>query len=335
MNALTMVLMGLWFVPPAAITVEHTQAPLVELAQDYGSGVPTLWGGRNLVSPLDWSGAVVAWYDCEGAPTTFNQSGGTCGADCNLTESGTVGADTTTFVEGTQSCQFDASTDLLTCVDATCDELDFANQDFTFMLWARFDNFTTALSTVRNMAGATLGGYQSFAQATTGAMRCRYQDAATTDGPLSTTGRSTTTWYHISCAFDQSTDYTLFVDEVSDTVDTTLGTLAAGDADFTLSAVPSPLIGRLDEVAVASTLWTALQRCRKCSCGVSQLTNRCMCTAQDPSQYAACTTDADCRPSGNTTARCSATTQTCTGLNSTTNPGCGSCTLPACDAAAP
>ena len=72
--------------------------------------------------------------------------------------------------------------------------------------------------------------------------------------------------------------------------------------------------------------------CRICSCGVNGVA--CLCDGATPATYAACSTDADCQKFS-AQGRCDTTSNTCQGRNHTTNPGCGACALPACNAAAP
>lgn len=104
--------------------------------------------------------------------------------------------------------------------------------------------------------------------------------------------------------------------------------------DFTISG-PGATVdmeGQLDEAFVITQTLAASEICRVCSCGIQG--TACECDTGTPANYKACTVDADCQDFS-AAGRCDTTSGTCQGRNHATDPGCGGCTLPACNAAAP
>jgi hypothetical protein len=88
----------------------------------------------------------------------------------------------------------------------------------------------------------------------------------------------------------------------------------------------NPYGGNVDEIAVWGVALTAAQLCKHTHCGIDGVL--CMCDAATPANYRACSVDADCRVSGNTTAECDSNSNTCRGHDATCSPAACNATSP-------
>ena len=336
-------MLGLWFLPPHAVVVER---PPMQLAQDYGSGIPLVVAGagdspQNLPS---WSNSPTAWWNCESSAGSNvpNESTGTpstavdCDTDCDLSE---VNSPTrsTDHIIGAQSCDFqEADTDRLRCSDATCGELDMTGTlSFSWFAWFKPRPQTETNFVIDQRQTAT-GGYDIIRQAALG-VNCRIYNTSGTQS-IQGAGPADNTWIHGMCLWDESTDeLQLYLNGASAAGPTAVTGPSAADAvDFRVStdSASSDWDGLIDEMGVfAGVKLTAAQICRICSCGLNG--ENCSCSTADPTQYFSCTADSECHTPTNTEAKCDSTSGKCQGYNDSTNPGCQSCTLPACNAAAP
>ncbi len=109
-------------------------APLLLGAVFQGVSATGVSSGREQALP-DWSAcpSVVAYWDLDETGTSDRTSdAGSCGSDCTL--SAETGVSSTTGVRG-NAVEITASTEFLSCADATCDELDFSAEDFSVSGW--------------------------------------------------------------------------------------------------------------------------------------------------------------------------------------------------------
>lgn len=286
------------------------------------------------MAPTDWSGSFVAWWGEEEAAnaTALADGATTCGAgtDCDLTDSNTVGRDTTNFVEAAKSGLFvGANNEYQSCADATCDELDCAGASVTFGAWIRPASLTDN-QVITNNSGDD--GYASLISST-GALRC---DVGNTSINSAASALATSTWAHAVCRETDGTD--LLQPFINGATSGTAGARASCTADtsvFYLSSNASgnDMDGDIDEAFVTFVALSNAQICRVCSLGINGIYG--MCDGVTPTTYKACTIDSNCQVVGNTTAKCDTTSNTCQGRNHASAPGCGGCTLTACNAGAP
>lgn len=109
-------------------------SPLLAGAVFQGVSATGVSSGREQALP-DWSdcSSVVAYWDLNETGTSDRSSdAGSCGSDCTL--SAETGVSSTTGVRG-NAVEITASTEFLSCADATCDELDFSAEDFSLSGW--------------------------------------------------------------------------------------------------------------------------------------------------------------------------------------------------------
>ena len=265
--------------------------------------------------------------------TRANASGTTCGTDCDLTNAGTVAKDTTNFVEGTASADWDAATDILSCTDATCGtsgaELDCVG-DCTWGGWIR----PTSDSTLRIIRkNTTTPGYMLFRGSTNDNFSCFVGDGTNQNTNMANGSAPINEWHHAVCRLNDTTNTQQgFVDGVASGASATQGGVAASTSTFQLGDATLPHVGEQDEIWVSNRSWSDAQICGECSCGADGTV--CLCDASDHTLFKACTVDADCQTlSAN--GKCDTGSGKCEGKNAGSNPGCGDCTLPLCNAAAP
>jgi len=286
MNALTMVLMGFWFVPPAAIKVEHVRAPLVELAQNYGSGLPHLWSIQGLTTPPDESALFVAiWSLNEASGTRANRTGTTCAADtsCDLTESAgdTVVNSTTNVREGTASASFvRADNEWLQCTDATCNELDTTGS-MSWGFWLRPQSTGIQHNTMVSLDASATDGWYSLIT-TTNLHQCFGSAVLVDSFSLNSTSTITAnTFMHGACTFDEPADtarnYFNAINEASDTAFT--GNLDDANqfdiGNWNLSN--NGVDGQVDEAFVIFQALSAAEVCHICSCQIDGTRGQCRC----------------------------------------------------------
>jgi len=265
----------------------------------------------------------------------LNQAGTTCGTDCDLADTGSVARDATNFVEGAKSCSYASASTLHTCTDATCGtagaELDCVG-DCTFGGWVRPTSDSVLRILTKNIATP---GYLMSRGSTNDNFSCFIGDGTNQTTNMVNGSAPINEWHHAVCRLNDTTNTQQgFVDGAASGSSATQGGVAVSTAAFQLGNATLPMIGQEDEMFVCNrgATLTDAHVCRICSCGVNGVA--CLCDGATPATYAACSTDADCQKFS-AQGRCDTTSNTCQGRNHTTNPGCGACALPACNAAAP
>lgn len=271
----------------------------------------------------DWSASFIAVWNLDEASGTRAASGGSCaaGSDCDLTDVDTVGSDATEKIEGARSALFTGGgTESLECADATCDELDFTSSgglggDYTILEWARCNSTSSDINLVENGVLSGLStpngpGYLIQRISTSNRHQAYTNDGSTT---LSTgsppDSMPVDTWTHLGVRFnDTSNLYEALLNGTTSGAPISVTTAVPGTADFKLfvgGSVPPGVSCRVDELAIDNAALTNAQICRICSCRIAGTACKC---GGDGTVYAV---------SGDNATRC------------------GSCTLPACNAAAP
>jgi hypothetical protein len=358
LTTLKLFMLGLLFLPSSApysdpqIRVhEHS---LMKLAQDYGSGLPHVGGIVGAIGvpviPPDWCGSFDAiWSLDESSGTRSVQSCASC-SDCNLTDNFTVTQNTTAFIEGTAAADFAvANTEWLSCTDAVCNELDYTST-LSAGCFVRRATVSAWQNLLTKKTPGTVDGYALMAHSIFGecADPTNALFAIVDDGPSSpciacstatsdTTDRlsSTETWYFTGMVYDDSGDtLTIYLRGGVDSVSCTQGAIDNAIA-FNLGAQNGTWHhnGELDECwSVGGKALTAAELCRICSCGPSNVDNRCACNSANQTLYFPCLTNADCN-TGDGNGICDTTAGTCQGYN---HSECEGCTLPtACNASPP
>jgi len=267
-------------------------------------------GGAPTAAP-DWSSSFIAVWDFEDSGALGANNGGSCGADCDLTNT-SVTQNTTTFKQGAAAGEFNASTDELRCPGATCDELDLAGSG-TWFAWARLSTDTDNKSMLRDGQLGTTGRSYLLGRAggATDTFVCNVIQADTTVvAQLGDTNEfPINEWHFVACRFDDSSNtLSLYHDGTVHGTTASPTDMRSVAGDFTLGAETggSHWLGQIDETGVTSVVLTDADLCRVCSCGVDG--SACLCDGGDPTAYHFA------------------------GRNAT---DCQSCTLGPCDKAAP
>jgi len=292
--------------------------------------------------PADWTSSFIYW-DLDEASGTRVNSGGVCGTDCDLSDNNTVTQDTTNEVEGTAGASFaSANNEYLSCTHATCgasNELGFASSggtggDLTIFAWVR----PTADADMSIMTKFNADGYRMRRVATNDLFSCTIDGTSTASLTAGNNTLPINETHHVACRFnDTANTLDVFVDGAEDTTNadpTPADINVETGRQFEISENSvSQVNGMIDGAGAINDVLTDQELCRICSIHVDGSLG--LCDQSTPANYKACSTDADCRPTGNTTAVCDTTNGTCSGRNATGTPNCGGCTLPACNAAAP
>ncbi len=264
--------------------------------------------------PLDWTDSFIGIYDCEDSGNLGDNTG-TCGAsspvDCDLTVVGGSGAaqDTTNFVTGLASCNFVADTDFLdsSAYSGAAAPLNL-DTDISMVIWGRCDDCTTDTGGIFAQGNDWLGGFEA-----PGGDRCRISapgGAGNEDSPAAC--HVDDDWTHLAFTYEEgsSNPITLYSNGAANCLD---GCLTMDSWDASVSSEETHLAntfsGNTDEYAVIDDILTAQEVCRICACGIDA------------------PADGGCL--------CNGATYITDGRRTTSDPGCGSCTLPDCNAAAP
>lgn len=268
-----------------------------------------------------WCGSMIACWECEEATgATRANIGGTCGSNCDLADDGLadVVKDTTNFVVGTASCSFNGSTAFLESSTTTAGDLNQATSK-SWGCFARATQDTTFAVAMSGFGTGVQGGdnyrFARSAAADRAATRMGLGVAGTGTDANGVTNAwdNTSAWHHVGGTFNDTAD-TLqtyldgAVDGASVSVTTMFTSAALTGNRFYLGLgtdTAQGFTGQLDDCWVYGGVLGSTDWCYICSCG----TNGSLCM-------------------------CSGASYVSTGRNAT-SPGCGSCTLPACNAAAP
>ena len=286
---------------------------LLLTAQDYGSGIPTVWTQPSsaAVACTDYttSANLICLWDLEEASGTRVCSAGTCadaGSDCDLTDTNTTGQNTVDFQEGAASADFEnTNNEDLRCGDGTCDELDQLTA-VSFGGWLQMESVVGSgrdpLWNFTSGAGYMLRVISSFS-----APQCRVNDSFETGF---TSFVPADGFVHFVCTHDNDADNEIILyrdgaEDCSAGCNTLNADMASDTSIFFLSrAASTDWDGEMDEMFVHEGELTPAQVCYICSCQWDG--TRCTGVAGSPPTN-----------SGRNVAEC------------------GSCTLPNCDAAAP
>ena len=272
------------------------------------SSAPAAGGGGACT---DYTGSMVAlWHLEETSGTRVNDTGTTCGSDCNLLDNNTVTSGT--GKEGTNAASFDVANDeYLDCnKSTTCEEIETGAMEssaWSYGMWLNADVQNTQSSWIFMPAGengSSLLLYENRWGTPNYEVQCFIPGGTNAE---SDTAIEVGAWHHYVCAWanDADDEVNIYYDGEAQTAGslTTNLTFVAEQEDTRLSrSGVSGFDGLSDEVFVTDVELTAAQACYICSCGVDGL----LCTGT--------------------------TTYTDSGRNTA---DCGSCTLPDCDAVAP
>lgn len=266
-------------------------------------------------------------------------TGGTCGADCNLTNNSTgsgVTQDTTNFVEGIASASFaDADAEILTCTHAVCgDTAELSvNGSVTYLCYTRKTVDGTGSSYIFNKLTGN-NGYRMTRDNDNDRITCTAGNGSAAADSSAINSHLVNNWYHAACVFNDTTnELEAFVDAVGSGSPATLTSLGTGATTFAISTSTIGWEGQTDNCVVYPAAFDDAELCRDCSCMTSG--ELCSCDPTEPTNYKPCTVDADCREGTHNVAICDTTNGTCSGYNTGSNPGCRGCTLTACNAAMP
>ena len=292
-------------------------------------------------APPDWTSAFIAVWEMEEASgTRANKVGTLCEGvqtnDCDLTEgSTTVGTDTSNKLQGSASADNDGSTEWLEC-SSDCETSSYmdASGDFSYACFLRPDNSQTT-NWAGKYVGATTQGYRGFLTSSTRDPSCAIDGTGGEVADSYATTYPIGSYFHVACVVVNSGG--------TKTVDTHYNGASNGATTFTTSCCDNSATfqvgtvggsafdfdGREDECVFIHAALTTQESCRLCSCLVDG--SACACSDRAPALYKRCATNSECwPPGGSVNGICS--NGFCKGWNATI---CGSCTLPACNAAAP
>lgn len=266
------------------------------------------------------------FYDCESAAgaTETDQSAGGSTSDDLLQTGGTVGRDTSNFVEGAQACDFDDvsnPTDVLECTGA-CTDSDFVGCSdsgtsssscpggghWAMGAWIRPEN--TSGSNRLPFAKFTSNlGYELKYAANSNQFKYRMGGGSNQVTTITDPGSSPIgSFYHVVGVWNgnlSGSEIGLFVDGQN---------VAVGDRNnwgntthnLTLGhkSTNTDFDGQIDEAwFIHSESPMGLTMVNKImDCGVRG--EMCACSSTDPTAYEICSTNSDCRYTGNTTALC-------------------------------
>lgn len=280
--------------------------------------------------PVDWGNSWQAWWDMDEASGNRAQSGGSA-SGCGLTEyNGVPGS--TDKVEGDRSS--DHNKPDIEYFANTCTGLRMtSSESVVYGGWMQPDTWSSVMNLYMWWGQNSTGRY-SLAWLDNGRIECAIANDPST---ICNNGKSTVVssgdWKHVVCLYDNGNDdLDMYIDgkfvqntTCTTTMDTSTTTFTIGRQNTTYG-----WDGHTDEPGVSKVVLTASEICRWCSCGIDGW--NCDCDDTTPANYKSCTTDADCRSGA---AKCATTAGECRGNNEGSDPGCGSCTLPACNASAP
>lgn len=272
-----------------------------------------------LLALTDWTSSYVAVWNMEEATnaTRINAVGATCGSACDLTAVNTADKNTTNFVQGTASAEADGSTatDVLSCTFANCGtELNVA----TSASWGCFARITAdGTASAMQFAGTLASGNLSYAMirdTTNDTLECRVIESGGTDRILHSANNAfpVNTMTSGVCTFNDSTNVlSTYTNSGTPTTGTcnTMKSVAAGTmnilANTASGGTPTVWTGQVDQCFVKVGVLIAADICRMCSCGIDG--SLCSCIAAAPTTY----------------------------YISGRNTSCNTCSLPACNKAAP
>lgn len=232
-------------------------------------------GGTSAVP--DWTSSFVAVYDIEGA-SPWNQTGGTCGANCNLTNSG-MAQDSTTYQHNSASASADESdgVDYASCAYGTCTGITGMTGSYSVGAWFNNGDDTVNQQFVRNQS---TGGFYLQFTASSDNVFCYYYDGASqyqnTDAD---TFEQIDGWAWVSCAHDASGgagSSTISAYSASDNLwdkntKSALSPMTANTGgDFYLASEfgVSAVTGNIDEAWIYDGVLSDAAMCRICSCGI-------------------------------------------------------------------
>ena len=264
---------------------EQTLTSAVHAAQTirHNYTIQSCYGGTNAnntcTSDTDCSGGVclnpvVAWWNLDEPSGTRYATGGSCGADCNLSDVNTVSQDATNKMEGSGAASFSiANGEYLECSDATCGgigKLDF-NSNLTMACWARRTSGGGVRNIFQKLSGSPSNGYR-FQLLSGGQLQYGLYNAGS---GCSTNGQSSApvdTWHHWGIAFnDIAKTVQMYFDGKTEGSALACPT-GIGDStrNFSISqsGTSQSMDGQLDECFAANQAYTNQQVCEICRFGL-------------------------------------------------------------------
>jgi hypothetical protein len=284
----------------------------------------------NGTPPPNHSAELIALYNEEGGTLGVNNAGATScggtGTNCDLTNVSDATADTTNFKQGVQSVAMTvAGLGRQYCNYATCTALTRSTATSWFA-WARATSDVDMIVLTKGNFDAGTGNYpDQYAlrrEASNDRPLCRVGDGVSSGVADGTSPggawNADSAWHHITCIWTGTVVKTC-IDGAACTAGTAVTSMVdAQHFKFVIGggdSVGGGLNGNADELGIYPGAITQAADCFINKCGVDS--TLCMCNG---TAYLSCTTNADCRGGGNTTALCG-TDNKCSGRANT-------CTLP-------
>lgn len=269
-----LVILILLFSLPAHANVSFHGVSMTSNSSSDGFVVPR----KNLSGDWTQCSQLVAYWSMDETGTSDREStSGSCTDDCDLTAAGSA-----TSVGDALSCRgadMPDNTANMSCTDATCDELDFAAEDFSITGYFKAQTTTTDNCGVVSKESGSNGYRLSapYISASDHDVKLRVEDNELTIADVGDTG----SWFFIGASWDESADDMDLCVGGSDAVPTQSGsfwscssnTSATGPITATSSNFESLSAdganchgGSVDDLAIWSINLTETEKCYICAC---------------------------------------------------------------------
>lgn len=312
--------------PTATVTVTPTGA----------TPTPTATATATPVQATSFTSSthlMAGWRHNDASNTTLTASYGTCGSTCNaLDNNSSIAVNTSDYREATGSKVIETSSvEFALCTDANCGgntKLD-PGGSFTFLSWQN----PVSTSGCFDIGKSTTGGDGWIMRRNIAALECHVNDGSYKKTNVASVFGAGA-WKFAGCRYTTGSPGTIqtYTDGAANGTSETTNPANNSTADFRFGNVGNGNGCNTTTTVDESTYWdVALPEsviCFIAHCGVAG--NLCMCDASTPANYKSCTVDDDCQVSGNSTALCDTSVNTCRGRGSPVT-----CTPAACNVAVP